>query len=227
VVTHFHADHIGGLSGVLRERHTGGIVLPTFDDPATGETTVRAMALAASVPVAEVGVGWSYREGAVDLRVIGPSRPLTGTRSDPNNNSLLIVARVRGISVLLVGDAEVEQQHALLAEMGPEALRADVLKVAHHGSSYQDPELLDAVDPRVALVSVGADNSYGHPSPPVLRRLADNGARVLRTDLDGDIAIVSTSDGLSVVVTENRPVIRQADSVGPSAGLYEPTVSGG
>jgi competence protein ComEC len=76
-------------------------------------------------------------------------------------------------------------------------------------------------------VSVGADNSYGHPSPPVLRRLADNGARVLRTDLDGDIAIVSTSDGLSVVVTENRPVIRQADSVGPSAGLYEPTVSGG
>jgi hypothetical protein len=75
----------------------------------------------------------------------------------------------------------------------------------HHGSSYQDPELLDAVDPRVALVSVGTDNSYGHPNPPVLYRLADNGARVLRTDLDGDVAVVSTSDGLSVVGMESRP----------------------
>ena len=184
---------------MFRGRQVGSVVLPTFDDPATGEATVRAAALAASVPVAEVGVGWGYRNGAVDLRVIGPSRPMTGTRSDPNNNSLLLLARVRGVSVLLVGDAEVEQQHALLAELGPDALRADVLKVAHHGSSYQDPELFDAVDPRVALVSVGADNSYGHPSPPVLRRLADNGARVLRTDLDGDIAVVSTSDGLAVV----------------------------
>ncbi len=199
VVTHFHVDHIGGLSGVFRGRQIGSVVLPTFDDPATGEATVRAAALAASVPVAEVGVGWGFRNGPVDIRVIGPSRPMTGTRSDPNNNSLLLLARARGISVLLVGDAEVEQQHALLAELGPDALRADVLKVAHHGSSYQDPELLDAVGPRVALVSVGADNSYGHPSPPVLRRLADNGARVLRTDLDGDIAIVSTSDGLVIV----------------------------
>ena len=104
--------------------------------------------------------------------------------------------------MLLIGDAEVEQQHALLAEVGPDALRADVLKVAHHGSSYQDPGLLDAIDPRVALVSVGAGNSYGHPSPPVLRRLTDNVARVLRTDLNGDIAVVSNSDGLAVVVTE-------------------------
>jgi competence protein ComEC len=205
VLTHFHLDHIGGLAGVLRGRQVVSVVLPTFDDPVTGEVTVRAVAAAASVPVAEVGMGWSYRHGAVELRVIGPSRPLTGTRSDPNNNSLIVIARVLGISVLLVGDAEVEQQHALLTELGPEGARADVLKVAHHGSSYQDPDLLDAVDPRVALVSVGAGNSYGHPSPPVLWRLSAGGARVLRTDLDGDIAVVSNVDGLGVVVTESRP----------------------
>jgi competence protein ComEC len=181
------------------------VVLPTFDEPSSGEAAVRAEALAASVPVAEVGVGWGYRHGAVDLRVIGPSRPLIGTRSDPNNNSLLMFAWVHGISVLLMGDAEVDEQHALLAEVGRDAVRADVLKVAHHGSSFQDPELLDTVHPQVALVSVGAGNSYGHPSPPVLHRLTDRGARVLRTDLDGDIAVVSTSDGLSVVAMDAGP----------------------
>jgi competence protein ComEC len=200
VLTHLHLDHIGGVTGVLRARDVGGVVLPTFDDPATGEAAVRFSARAASVPVAEVGVGWRYRLGAVELWVIGPSRPLTGTRSDPNNNSLIIMARVLGVSVLLAGDAEVEQQRALLAEVGPDGVRAEVLKVSHHGSSYQDPDLLDAVDPTVALVSVGTGNSYGHPNLPVLRRLVNNGARVLRTDLDGDVAVVATSAGLATVV---------------------------
>ena len=75
VLTHFLVDHIGGLSGVFRGRRVGSVVLPTFDEPVAGEATVRATASAASVPVAEVSVGWSYRHGAVDLRVIGPSRP--------------------------------------------------------------------------------------------------------------------------------------------------------
>jgi competence protein ComEC len=101
----------------------------------------------------------------------------------------------------LTGDAEVEQQRSLLRDVGPSGLRVDVLKVAHHGSSYQDSELLAATGARVALVSVGADNPYGHPHPGLLRILADAGMWILRTDLDGDVAVTLTSDGLGTAIS--------------------------
>jgi competence protein ComEC len=93
----------------------------------------------------------------------------------------------------------------LLTALGPAAVRADVLKVAHHGSAYQDPQFLDAVDPAVALVSVGLDNDYGHPNAALLARLSRSGARVLRTDLSGDLAAVATSSGLAVVARGDPP----------------------
>ncbi len=104
-----------------------------------------------------------------------------------------------GVSMLLAGDAETEEQQDLRA-LDPAEIRADVLKVAHHGSAYQDPAFLDEVAPRVALVSVGADNPYGHPSPAVMTRLAGSGARVLRTDQDGDCAVAMTPTGLAEAI---------------------------
>jgi competence protein ComEC len=202
VITHFHADHIGGVAGVVRGRDVRAAAVPAFDEPAAGERAVRAAV--APVPVVEAGPGWAYADGQVGLRLVGPARPLTGTRSDPNNNSLVLRATSRGVSVLLPGDAETEEQLALLTDVDPSLLRADVLKVAHHGSPYQAVELLDAVDPAVALVSVGADNRYGHPNGGVLGRLARAGARVLRTDTDGDVAVVVTSDGIGAVA-RGRP----------------------
>jgi len=200
VITHFHVDHIGGIAGVLRDRRVAGIVIPVFNEPASGERAVREAAAGEAIAVTEAGPGWAFVRGWLDLRLIGPSRPLTGTRSDPNNNSLLLRAESRGVSVLLVGDAEAEEQHAMLTEVDPTSLRAQVLKVAHHGSSYQDPELLDTIDPVVALVSVGVDNPYGHPNASLLARLARDGAKVLRTDIDGDLAVVVSESGLGVVV---------------------------
>jgi competence protein ComEC len=204
VISHFHADHIGGLDGVLAGRAVGAIVVPTFDEPDFGEALVRATARARTVPVVEVGAGWSFHDGEVELIALAPDRPLVGTRSDPNNNSLVLLARARGIAILLLGDAEVEQQVALLRDAGPSDLRVEILKVAHHGSSYQDMDLIAATGARVALVSAGAGNSYGHPHPALLGSLAQAGMTVLRTDENGDVAVVLTTEGLGVVASRGR-----------------------
>lgn len=198
VLTHFHADHIGGITGVLDGRQVGSIAVPAFAEPAAGARAVRAAAAAAGVPVLQPPVGWQYERAGLALTLLGPNRLLTGTTSDPNNNSLVLRAVSHGVTMLLAGDAQTEEQHNLLSDVDRSLLPAAVLKVAHHGSSYQDPEFLDAVHPRVALVSVGAGNPYGHPNGGLLARLARGGARVLRTDTDGDLAVVTTESGLAV-----------------------------
>jgi competence protein ComEC len=193
VISHFHADHIGGLDGVLRGRTVDALLAPDFAEPVAARAAVLGHGLARVAGPLDVG--------GVHLDVLGPVRPLTGTRSDPNNNSLVLVATTGGFRVLLTGDAETEEQLSLLAVDDPRVLRADVLKVAHHGSAYQDEGFLEAVAPRVALVSVGLDNDYGHPNPVLLARLTRGGARVLRTDQQGDLAVLRDTDGsLAVAV---------------------------
>ncbi|MEU7619428.1 ComEC/Rec2 family competence protein [Micromonospora rifamycinica] len=203
VVSHFHADHVGGVAGVSRGRRVAMVLGPAMAEPAAGREMVTA---AAGTPRRVVpAAGWSYRSGGVELVVLGPPYPLRGTRSDPNNNSLVLRATVAGVRIVLPGDAETEEQRALLEQVPPEALRAEVLKVAHHGSAYQDPAFLDAVRPAVALVPVGVDNDYGHPSPVILGRLARSGTRVLRTDTDGDVAVVLRAGGRLAVVGRGLP----------------------
>ncbi|MFI5491681.1 ComEC/Rec2 family competence protein [Actinoplanes sp. NPDC051859] len=205
VVSHFHIDHIGGLAGVFRGRTVAAVVTPDWPEPAGGRTAVLAQAAAARTPVTAVGPGWTFDAGGLAVAVLGPVAPAHGTNSDPNNNSLVLSAQVAGRTVLLPGDAETEEQEDLLGRFGAGALRADVLKVAHHGSAYQSSEFVDAVDPAVALVSVGRGNDYGHPNGALLSRLARGGARVLRTDEGGDLAVVVTDDGLAVVARGDPP----------------------
>lgn len=210
IFSHLHADHVGGAAGVTRGRRVGTVITPQWPEPAIGRETVRVAADRAGAIVTEVGAGWRW---AVDpsaarhagpalsaLTVLGPPYPMRGTRSDPNNNSLVLLAQVGAVRVLLGGDAEVEEQRALLDTLASGALRADILKLPHHGSAYQEPAFLDAVDPAVAMVSVGAGNDYGHPNEALLGRLRRGGVRVLRTDLDGDGAVVWTERGLAVAV---------------------------
>jgi competence protein ComEC len=200
LVSHFHADHVGGVAGVFRHRQVAGVLIPPWPEPEPGHRQLtRAAAGRAPVQVARAGA--VYRVGELSLTVLGPPHRMSGTRSDPNNNSLVVLAERAGVRMLLTGDAELELQQALLDEIGAGRLRADILKVPHHGSAFQDQGFLAAVAPAVAIVPVGADNAYGHPDPALLAQLSAAGVRVLRTDVDGDLAAVRRESGELAVVT--------------------------
>jgi competence protein ComEC len=198
VVSHPHADHLGGVEGVFRSRRVGAVALGPAAGPSAGERTVTAVTRRHHVPVIRPALGWSYTVGALHLAVLGPAQGFHGTRSDANNNSLVLRVTTRGVSVLLTGDAEHEAQRALVAAGMP--LRADVLKVPHHGSAYSDQAFFAAVKPRAAIVEVGTGNDYGHPNPGILAYLRRTGARVLRTDRDGDVAVLVTDRGMEVAI---------------------------
>ena len=120
---------------------------------------------------------------------------MTGTASDDNNNAVVLRLDYGQTSFILTGDAESEAEADMIAAGLP--LRADVLKVGHHGSNgASSPAFIAAVAPRLAVIPVGADNKFGHPHPAVLERLS--GVEVLRTDQNGRIEVVSDGQRLSV-----------------------------
>jgi competence protein ComEC len=195
VLTHFHMDHVGGIAGVFDGRNVAAVLESPYREPPEGAHLVDSTT--AGLPIVVATAGWTFTRDALTVRVLAPIVVHTGTSSDPNNNSVVLRAVSGGVSLMLAGDAQNEEQQDLLM-LDPAELRCDVLKVAHHGSAYQEPGFLDAVAPRVALVSVGAGNPYGHPNPGILARLSRAGATVLRTDQDGDLAVAQTPEGLAV-----------------------------
>ncbi len=189
VLTHFHADHIDGLAGALQGRSVGSIEVTSLSDPPSGAEQVRALAARAGVPVHVAAYGETGRLGPLSWQVIAPSQPPPGSsESPPNDASLVLLVETRGVRILMMGDEEDGSQAQLMRDTG--GVRADVLKVAHHGSARQDPDLVRATGARLALISVGADNDYGHPAPSLLALLRDAGMQVERTDRDGDVAVV-------------------------------------
>ncbi|MQA73990.1 MAG: MBL fold metallo-hydrolase, partial [Solirubrobacterales bacterium] len=190
VITHPESDHDGGAASVLARVAVDRLVF------ARARRSTLAAARAAGSRLTRVAEGALLRSGALRLEVLWPPPERLAApdsaRADANLLSLVLLARWRGFEALLSGDAEAEA-----APIAPGAV--DVLKVAHHGSADTGLEgLLEEADPRLAVISVGADNPYGHPTPTTLAELEAAGTAVMRTDRDGEVEVDVGRDAWSV-----------------------------
>jgi competence protein ComEC len=201
VLTHFHADHVGGLEGAYSQRAVGPVLTSPVREP-SGEVDAVAKVLSRhGSSMQAIGAGDRRVIGDVSWEALWPRRRIAAG-SVPNNASIVLVADVRGHRLLLSGDVETEAQIAVAADLRRFAF--SVVKVPHHGSSHVSAALPMWASAPLALISVGEGNDYGHPAESTVAGWQAAGATVLRTDEAGDIAVVATGDGSVGVVTHGR-----------------------
>jgi len=201
VLTHFHADHVDGLSGALRGRLVRAALVSPLEEPASGAETALAALAEAGIRPERGRSGQVGSAGWVRYEVLGPAEPAdsssaVATESDPNEASVVLHLRAGALVVLATGDAELQGQRSVLAvlDQRPDLVPVDVITVAHHGSATQVSGLYMLAAPRLALVSVGTDNDYGHPAATTLDMLVGMRTTVARTDQTGDISVGGSSE---------------------------------
>ncbi len=190
VVTHPHDDHVGGLSAVVQQVPVGMVLDPMLEGGDESYEKLRGVLAEKKIAVRRATEGQVLNlGGGVRLEVLNPPEPrLSGVDSGPNDNSVVLSLTYGEFSALLAGDVA-EEGATRLAQRGP-ALHSTVLKVPHHGSaSAARTRLFEAVHPELAIISVGANNQFGHPTKETLEALARVGAKVMRTEGEGAITV--------------------------------------
>ena len=192
VLTHAHSDHIGGMHAVLANFRPRELWIGP-NPPTPAFLSLLAQANNQNIRVLQHVAGDEFEFGGIRMRVLSPPGDWQVAKQPRNNDSLALQFIYRNTAVLTEGDAE-KKMERLIADRQP---RSDLLKVSHNGSMTSTiPELLSAVQPRSAVISVGAYNSFGHPRKEILERLGNAGVSVYRTDLDG--AVTFYLDGRTV-----------------------------
>lgn len=221
VATHVDADHIGGLSGALNYASVGTAYCPvTTGTTETFQSFVKYLAKRdrrITVPTA----GETFALGGAQVQILGPLH----SAEDSNDNSIVLKVSFGATSFLFTGDAErAEEQDLLNAGVN---LQSTVLKVGHHGSDTSTSyPFLRAVAPQYAVISVGAGNSYGHPTEAVLSRLRDAGVTAFRTDMQGEITAVSDGQMVNFSTAKNAAAETLANAgAGQNAGQADSATS--
>lgn len=190
VATHPHADHIGGMDGVVARFDIGTFYMPDVQsDTRTFESMLDSLeASDARVEVAKAGVVMC-NEDNLTIQILSPTQ---ARYEDLNNYSSVVKLTYGETDFLFTGDAEKYAEKKIVADVS-----ADVLKVGHHGSDTSTgEEFLNRVNPAYAIISSGEDNEYGHPHREVVERLRDRGIKIFRTDTQGTVVI--GSDGKNI-----------------------------
>ncbi|MEY4492694.1 MAG: hypothetical protein RL355_43 [Actinomycetota bacterium] len=196
LLTHFHADHVVGLPGAIAGREVGQIRISPLSDPPLTTKFVMQVLAENQMQSSVLAYPDYLKVGSIELFCIWPKRKTDFDSNTPNNASVSVLIRTSNLTVLLPGDIEPIAQEAILKLIpDPSAI---VVKVPHHGSRYQSTNFARATKAKLAIISVGKDNDYGHPSNDTIYLYESIGAKVVRTDEHGSIAIWQSGDKVNI-----------------------------
>ncbi|WP_262104609.1 ComEC/Rec2 family competence protein [Arthrobacter sp. Marseille-P9274] len=199
VLTHMHLDHYGGMAGVFDGREVGSVLLGSAKPDLPGEVTAELRRQ--GITPERGAAGRHGAEGSASWSVLWPTK--AGAGGNENDSSIVLLVEVRAedgaaFRLLLTGDLESEAAGVMLRGLGGQAPVVDLLKVSHHGARNGGTNMLERLQPRAALISVGKDNDYGHPAPEILSALSRHQIPVFRTDVIGTV-LVELRDGRMLV----------------------------